>query len=105
MENDLSNEIAMILQRVENIEHLLLGGHVTPWLTLEEAARYLRCGKRKIEELLASGKLPYVRLDPSLKKSPKLIHRKHLAAFLLTGKNSESDHLTAKEQRLVEELQ
>ena len=101
----MSKSDTLIIKRIDALEKLLVGVLGSPWLTLEEAARYLRCSKRKIEQLCASGRLPYYRLDQSHAKSPKLIHRQHIAAFLLTGKNSHIDHLTVKEQRLVEELQ
>ena len=102
---EMSKSDTLIIERIDALEKLMVGVLGSPWLTLEEAGRYLRCSKRKIEHLLASGRLPYFRLDPSLTQSRKLIHRKHLAAYLLTGKNSENDHLTVKEKRLVEELQ
>ena len=101
----MSKSATLVLERINALEKLFVGVLGSPWLTLEESARYLRCGKRKIEQLCASGRLPNFRLDPSLARSPKLIHRRHLAAFLLTGKNSQSNRLTVKEQRLVEELQ
>lgn len=96
------NELVVI--GVEELTDFLQNLAASPWLTLEEAATYLRCSKRKIEQLIASRQLPFSRQDPSHQRSPKLIHRKHLIAFLISGKNAITQRLTPVERRLVDEL-
>lgn len=93
-----------VLERLDELFRLIQGFDRSPWMTMKEAGRYLRCSKRKVEQLVAAGKLPYYRLDPSLEKSPRLLHRKHLAAFLLVGKNTMDQRLTSAERKMVDEL-
>lgn len=100
----MSTENAIIIVRMDELTELLQSLSSSPWMTLLEAARYLRCSKRKIETLIAQGHLPFSRQDPTIKQSPRLIHRKYLIAFLVTGKNAEKQRLSSEESRLVEEL-
>ena len=55
----------------------------SPWLTTQMAAEYLRCSRSKVEQLTARGQLPYRRLDPTSPRSPRLYHRRDLAAYLM----------------------
>lgn len=96
------NELVVI--GVEELTDILQNLAISPWLTMSEAANYLRCSVRKVEQLVARGKLQCYRLDPSLEKSTRLVHRKHLIAFLLTGKNAKMQRLSSEERRLVDEL-
>jgi excisionase family DNA binding protein len=50
---------------------------VTPWLTASEAAEYLRCGKQRLYNLKAAGRIPYHREGDRL-----LFHRRELEEWL-----------------------
>ena len=76
----------------------------SPWLTSSEAANYLKCSLSQIERLTKSGQLPFSRQNADSDLSPRLYHRRHLDAYLLTGKNLQSQRLTAEEKRLVKQL-
>lgn len=98
------NDSKVILDRLNQIERLILDGVGSPWLQTKEAAAYLRCSLSKFEDLSQRGRFPYCRLDVSAPKSRRLYHRKHLAAYLLTGKNARVDRLGNREKKMVEEL-
>ena len=100
----MSSENELILARLEELTSLIQGLTTSPWFTREEAATFARCSKRKIEQLCALKYLPDFPLDPSLDRSPRLIHRKHLITFLLTGKNGKTQRLSTAERALVEDL-
>lgn len=100
-END---EMGTILNRLDELARRLDGMHVSPWLTTKEAADYLHCSTRKVEELTRRGLLPYRRQVPTSPKSPRLYHRKHLTAYLVAGRNPEKHRLSAAERQEVEEL-
>lgn len=100
----MSAENAIIMVRVDELTDLLQNLATSPWLKLDEAATFARCSVRKIEQLVAAGKLPCHRSDPSLAKSTRLIHRKHLITFIITGKNAKKQRLSSEEHRLVQEL-
>lgn len=53
------------------------------WLTVSEAAIYIKCGKTKINELLSRGLIPYYRLDKT-KRSKRLILKHDLNKYLLS---------------------
>lgn len=92
-----------ILARLDGIE-AALARKIGPWLTTLEAADYLRCSARKLEDLASRGLLPFHRQDPTLPKSPRLFHRRHLTAFLFTGRNPVTHRLSNEEKRKVDEL-
>ena len=96
-------DIDLILSRLDDLAGIIRG-QTSPWYTTCEAANYLRCSPRQIEKLTQLGLLPFKRQDPTAPKSPRLYHRKHLTAFLLTGKNPVAQHLSPSEKHLVEEL-
>lgn len=100
----MSVDTEMIMARLDELTSLIRGRVTSPWLTMAEAATFARCSKRKIEQLCALRHLPDFPLDPSLDRSPRLIHRKHLTAFLLTGKNAKTQRLSSEERKLVDEL-
>ena len=100
----MSSENELILARLEELTSLIQGLTTSPWFTREEAATFARCSKRKIEQLCALEHLPDFPLYSSLDRSPRIIHRKHLTAFLLTGKNVQTQRLSSKERKLVDEL-
>ncbi|MFC1542914.1 hypothetical protein ACFL4K_00045 [Candidatus Neomarinimicrobiota bacterium] len=97
-------DMALILARLDSIDRRLDGQHVSPWFTSAQAAEYLRCSPRQIEKLSRLGLLPFHRQDPTIPKSPRLYHRRHLTSFLVVGKNPIKHHLSREEKRLVEEL-
>lgn len=97
-------EIGLILNRLDDIARRLDGSHVSPWMTTQEVAKYLRCSPRKVEELTQLGLLPFQRQDPTCPRSPRLYHRRHLTAYLVAGKNPVKHRLSPEEKRLVEEL-
>ena len=96
--------ITLILGLLDSIDRRLDGKYVSSWLTAQEAAAYLHCSPRQIESLTSKGLLPYGRQDPTKSKSPRLYHRKHLDAYLVTGRNPSKPRLSPVERRLVEEL-
>ena len=100
----MSADNEMILARLEELTSLIQGLAISPWFSYAEAANYARCSVRKIEQLVGDGKLPCHRLDPSLAKSTRLVHCKHLITFLLTGKNGKTQRLSTAERALVEDL-
>lgn len=100
----MSSENELILARLDELMTLIQGLTTSPWFTRDEAATFARCSKRKIEQLCALKYLPDFPLDPSLDRSPRLIHRKHLTAFLLTGKNVQTQRLSSEERKLVDAL-
>ena len=100
----IEGQIDLILARLDDLSRRLDGKHCSPWLTTGEAAEYLRCSPRKIEDLTRRGLLPFSRQDPTSPKSRRLYHRRHLDAYLVTGKNLQSQRLTPEEKRLVKRL-
>lgn len=97
-------DMTLILARLDDIDRRLDGNHVSPWLTTQEVARYLRCSPRKVEQLTRLGLLPFHRQDSTCPRSPRLYHRRHLTAYLVAGKNAVKHRLSPEEKRLVEEL-
>ncbi len=102
--SDTLADMALILARLTDLARRLDGGHVSPWMTTQEAARYLRCSPRKVEELTRLGLLPFQRQDPTAPRSPRLYHVKHLTAYLVAGRNPVKHRLSLEEKRLVKEL-
>ena len=96
--------MTLILARLDDIARRLDGQHVSPFLTTAEAASYIRCSPRKVEQLTRLGLLPYHRQDATRSKSPRLYHRKHLTAYLVAGRNPVKHRLSPTEKREVEEL-
>ncbi len=94
----------LILNRLDDLARQLNGHVSTPWLTTQEAARYLRCSISQIERLTRQGLLPFHRQDPTSVRSPRLYHRRELTAFLVAGRNPVEHRLTAEEKRQVQEL-
>ena len=92
-----------ILEHIAKIE-ASIKRHQSPWLTTSEAASYLRCSVSQIGRLTKSGQLPFSRQNPDSLRVPRLYHRRHLDAYLVTGKNLQSQRLTPEEKRLVKEL-
>ena len=97
-------DMTLILARLDSIDRRLDGSHVSPWMTTREAASYLRCSTRKVEQLTRLGLLPYRRQDATSPKSPRLFHRRHLTAYLVAGKNPVKHRLSPEEKRQVAEL-
>ena len=102
--SDPAADISLILARLDNLAQMVQGRYVSPWLTTREAAAFLRCSVSKVEQLTNVGLLPFQRLDPTSRKSPRLYHRKHLTAYLVTGRNSVKQRLSAEEKRQIQEL-
>lgn len=102
--NDLLASMDLILSRLDDLASRLDAKHVSPWMTTAEAAEYLRCSNRQIDSLTDRGQLPFKRQDPTAPKSPRLYHRKHLTAYLVSGRNPQTHKLTPTERRKVEEL-
>ena len=96
------SDLQLILARLDDLGRWLDGKHVSPWLTTAEAATYLRCSPRKIEDLTGKGLLPYRRQDPTCPRSPRLYHKRDLTAFLITGRNPQQHRLSPEEKRQVE---
>lgn len=97
-------ELGLVMTRLDELSRILRGQRESPWMSTSEAAAFLRCSESKIHKLVAAGDLPFYRQDPSVARSPRLYHRKHLTAFLVTGKNPTVRRLTATEKQEVEEL-
>ena len=97
-------DMALILTRLDSIDQRLDGTHVSPWLTTAEAANYLRCSPRKIEDLTRRGLLPFFRQDPISPRSARRYNKRSLTAFLITGQSPQQHRLSPHEKRLVEEL-
>ena len=96
---------ALLLEILSKINSLVDHSSAdTPWLTTREAATYLRCSVRKVDQLSATGLIPYKRQDHTLHQSSKLFHRKQLTAFIVAGKNSSKQRLTTSERKQVDEL-
>ena len=98
------DKIDLILSRMDDLDRMVQGKHVSPWLTTAEAATYLRCSPRKIEALTGKGLLPYRRQDPTHTRSPRLYHKRDMTAFLITGQNPQQHRLSPHEKRMVEDL-
>ena len=94
----------LILERLDDLINRMEGPVSSPWFTTAQAAQYLRCSRRKIEDLTRRGLLPFTRQDPTSLQSPRLYHRRHLDIYLITGKNLQSQRLTPEEKRLVKQL-
>jgi excisionase family DNA binding protein len=73
-------------------------------MTTKEAAEFLRCSVRKVEDLAYKGLLPYKRLDVTGERSPRLFHRKHLTGYLIAERNPVQPRLSPAERKMVEEL-
>lgn len=99
-----NDDLKLILDRLEEIAQLLRGNMISPWLTTQEAATFLRCSLSKIDEMTKLGLLPFRRLDPTATRSPRLYHRRDLTAFLVTSRNPRESRLSPAEKRLVETL-
>ena len=99
-----SLDMSLILTRLNDLARRLEGQATSPWMTTVEAAQYLRCSPRKIEDITHKGLLPFSRQDPTSSRSSRRYHRNHLDAYLLTGKNPVAQRLSPGEKRLVEEL-
>ena len=102
--SDTAADMGLILARLDSIDRRLDGKHVSPWLTTAEAAKYLRCSPRKVEQLTRLGLLPFQRQDSTCPRSPRLYHRRHLTAYLVAGRNPVKHRLSQEEKRLVQEL-
>ena len=94
----------LILTRLDDLVRMVQGVHVSPWMTTKEAAHYLRCSTRQIDNLTDRGLLTARRQDPTSSRSPRLYHRKHLTAYLVAGRNPQTHRLTPAEKREVEDL-
>ena len=94
----------LILDRLDDLISRMEGCVSSPWFSTAQTAQYLRCSRRKIEDLTRRGLLPFSRQDPTSPKSPRLYHRKHLDTYLIIGKNLQSQRLTPEEKRLVKRL-
>ena len=99
-----SPDMSLILNRLDNLSRTIQGQIVSPWMTTQETAKYLRCSTRQVEKLTRLGLLPYSRLDPTASKSCRRYHRKHLTAYLVAGKNPQSHRLTPAEKQSVKDL-
>lgn len=97
-------DVAMLLARLDEIGCLIQQNLTSPWMNTAEAAKYLRCSASQVEKLTHAGLLPFRRLDPNKPKSHRLYHRKHLTAYIITGKNPATQRLTPDERRMVEDL-
>ena len=104
MVSESSEEFGLILQRLNEIERLLLRTHVTPWMTSKEAAAFLRISTSKLDTLVAKGLIPYRRIDSEIPKSQRLFHRRDLVGYLVSGSNPQTHRLSPSEKKLVEEL-
>ena len=104
MRNEGSEQLGLILQRLDEIERLLLSKSTSPWKTRMEAAQYLRISTSKLDELVAEGMIPYRRVDPRHPKSQMLFHRRDLVNYLVSGSNPRTHRLSPSEKKLVEEL-
>ena len=99
---NLSPEMSLVMARLDRIE-AGQSRQISPWLSSAETAEFLRCSVRQIERLTQEGYLPYRRLSPGQRGS-RLYHRKHLTAYLVTGKNPTTYRLTSLEKKEVEKL-
>ncbi len=97
-------DVGLVLNRLDDIARMVQGRHVSPWMTTQEAADFLRCSTRQIDSLTDRGLLPFRRQDSTFPKSPRLYHRKHLTAYLVAGRNPVKHRLSPEEKRLAEEL-
>lgn len=97
------NKLVAIEGRLTKIQSLQ-EKEITPWHTTAETATYLRCSISKVEDLTNAGLLPFRRLDPRAARSPRLYHRKELAAYLICGRNPQTSKLSVSEKREVESL-
>lgn len=47
----------------------------TPWLTIKEACKYLKCGRTKIQQLITDGDLKSYRLDKKRRSIIRILKR------------------------------
>ena len=94
----------LILTRLGELDRRLDGKHVSSWLTTSEAAEFIRCSVSQIDRLTKAGQIPFSRQNPNTQRGLRLYHRSHLDAYLLTGKNLQSQRLSPEEKRLVKRL-
>ena len=99
----MSDSLEMVLARLDQID-ISIHRLQSPWFTTSEAAEYMRCSVSQTGRLTKSGRLPFTRLNPESQRGPRLYHRKNLDAYLVTGKNNQSQRLTPAEKRQVKEL-
>lgn len=47
----------------------------SPWLTVKEACKYLKCGRTKIQQLITSGELKSYRIDKNRRSIIRILKR------------------------------
>ena len=97
-------ESTLILKRLGEIVELLNAQNYSQWMTTREVAEFLKCSVSKVDQLTSAGLLPFSRLDPAARKSPRLYHRKHVTGFLVAGRNPVKHRLLPSEKRQVQDL-
>ena len=103
--SNCTSDTELILMHLWDIERLLSKAiPSTPWMTTKEAAEFLRCSVRKVEDLVYKGLLPYKRLDVAAEKSPRLFHRQHLTGYLVAERNPVQPRLSPTERKMVEDI-
>lgn len=104
MRSEVSEEFGLILQRLDEIERLLHGINVSPWMNSKEAAIFLRISPSTLDKLVSKGLLPFRRVNPENPKSQRLFHRKDLVAFLVCGRNPQTHRLSPSEKKMIDAL-
>ena len=97
-------ESTLILKRLDEIVELLNAQNRSDWLTTRDVAEFLKCSVSKVNQLTSAGLLPFSRLDPVARKSPRLYNRKHVMAYLVAGRNPVKHRLLPEEKRMVRDL-
>lgn len=93
---DLAAEVSELRDRVAHLEHEREAAEGSPWLSIAEAANYLRCSERKVHHLIAGRGV-----RSSTVGRRRLLHRDDLDGFMTGGGRGEVP--TAPPRRRVKE--
>jgi len=89
MLKEILEEILQTVQRIESQQILT----TSPYLSVSEAAAYLKISESSMRRLLRNGKIPYQRIninESNTHNSSKiLITRKHIDQFVFYGKQKD----------------
>ena len=87
----LSNRIDLLIKEVRTNK-----SGTSPWMTIEEAAEYVRLSVSSLRKLVRDNKIPYVRSDPRKGRSKLFFHKKQVDLWMFINK----PHATKKQRAL-----
>ncbi|MBN2601357.1 MAG: helix-turn-helix domain-containing protein [Candidatus Marinimicrobia bacterium] len=72
-------------ERIEQTVTTMQQERQSPWMKVEEAAKYLKISVRTIYRLTSKGEIPYTQRESESGKSNLYFHRKQLDLWRFTG--------------------